>query len=199
MKPKFWLIQRISLPTGGDVHHGQAGGGENSMAKSRSLTASRLFWQTPSIPSVWPRAAVQRVAGAGQRARRRGRRLTRRRTSASRSASRANISTYASRWCQSSPAGPPRWVEAGQDDRTSCFSACSTSTRCSATSSLLNSSISPRSHRRTSVATWSLRLRPVCRRLPAMPTSSVVARPTLRCTSSRSSFHDKAASPDLGG
>ena len=50
-------------------------------------------------------------------------------------------------------------------------------------------SISPRSHRRTSVATWSLRLRPVCRRLPASPTSCVRRASMFRCTSSRSSFH----------
>jgi hypothetical protein len=37
-----------------------------------------------------------------------------------------------------------------------------------------------------SVATWSLRERPVCRRLPASPTSSVRRRSMLRCTSSSS-------------
>jgi hypothetical protein len=56
-------------------------------------------------------------------------------------------------------------------------------------------SISDTSHRRTSVATWSLRLRPVCRRLPASPTSWVSRASMFRCTSSRSSFHSKA--PDL--
>jgi hypothetical protein len=34
-------------------------------------------------------------------------------------------------------------------------------------------SMASRSHRRMSVATWSLRLRPVCRRLPASPTRAV--------------------------
>ena len=48
-------------------------------------------------------------------------------------------------------------------------------------------SIAPRSHSRTSVATWSLRERPVCRRLPASPTSAVSRFSMLRCTSSRSS------------
>ena len=33
----------------------------NSIAKSRSLTASRLFWQTPSMPSV--RATLSRSSG----------------------------------------------------------------------------------------------------------------------------------------
>ncbi len=58
-------------------------------------------------------------------------------------------------------------------------------------------SISPRSHRRTSVATWSLRLRPVCRRLPASPTSAVRRASMFRCTSSRSSFHSNCAGFDL--
>ena len=40
-----------------------------------------------------------------------------------------------------------------------------------------------------SVATWSLRERPVCRRLPASPTSAVRRFSMLRCTSSRSSDH----------
>ncbi|CFU00382.1 Uncharacterised protein [Bordetella pertussis] len=40
-----------------------------------------------------------------------------------------------------------------------------------------------------SVATWSLRERPVCRRLPASPTSSTRRFSMFRCTSSRSSSH----------
>ena len=54
-------------------------------------------------------------------------------------------------------------------------------------------SISPRSHRRRSVATWSLRDRPVCRRLPASPTSAVSRFSMLRCTSS--SAIDQAKRP----
>jgi hypothetical protein len=54
------------------------------------------------------------------------------------------------------------------------------------------SSIASRSHRRMSVATWSLRERPVCRRLPASPTSAVRRFSMLRCTSSSASFHSKA-------
>ena len=54
-----------------------------------------------------------------------------------------------------------------------------------------SASISPRSHSRTSVATWSLRERPVCSRLPASPTSCVSRASMFRCTSSRSSFHSK--------
>jgi hypothetical protein len=49
-------------------------------------------------------------------------------------------------------------------------------------------SIASRSHRRMSVATWSLRLRPVCRRLPASPTSAVRRFSMFRCTSSSSRF-----------
>jgi hypothetical protein len=43
-----------------DVHHADRGGA-NSSAKSRSLTASRLFWHTPSKPSV--RATRSRSSG----------------------------------------------------------------------------------------------------------------------------------------
>ena len=52
-------------------------------------------------------------------------------------------------------------------------------------------SISSRSHSRTSVATWSLRERAVCRRLPASPTSAVSRRSMLRWTSSASSDQRK--------
>src|SRR6185312_8819112 len=48
------------------------------------------------------------------------------------------------------------------------------------------SSIAARSQRRMSVATWSLRERAVCRRLPASPTRSVSLASMLRWTSSRS-------------
>ena len=58
-------------------------------------------------------------------------------------------------------------------------------------------SIASRSHRRTSVATWSLRERAVCSRLPASPTSSVRRRSMLRCTSSRSSDHCELPGADL--
>src|SRR5690606_608759 len=47
-------------------------------------------------------------------------------------------------------------------------------------------SISSRSHRRMSVATWSLRLRPVCSFLPVMPMRSVRRASMFMCTSSRS-------------
>ena len=59
-------------------------------------------------------------------------------------------------------------------------------------------SISPRSHSRRSVATWSLRERPVCRRLPASPTSAVRRFSMLRCTSSSPTDHGEAAGVDLG-
>ena len=55
-----------------------------------------------------------------------------------------------------------------------------------------------RSHSRMSVATWSLRERPVCRRLPASPTSAVSRASMLRCTSSRSRDHDELAARDFG-
>ena len=48
-------------------------------------------------------------------------------------------------------------------------------------------------NRRVSVATWSLRLRPVCRRAPASPTRSMSARSTAMWMSS--SFTSKANSP----
>ena len=53
MKAKFWLIQRISsslMRLMCTMHRLAAA--LNSIAKSRSLTASRLFWHTPSMFSV---------------------------------------------------------------------------------------------------------------------------------------------------
>jgi hypothetical protein len=48
-----------------------------------------------------------------------------------------------------------------------------------------------------SVATWSLRLRPVCRRLPASPTSAVRRFSMLRWTSSSSIAPGEFAALDL--
>ena len=45
---------------------------------------------------------------------------------------------------------------------------------------------------RTPVATWSLRERPVCRRLPASPIRSVSTDSTFMCTSSSDTRHSKA-------
>jgi hypothetical protein len=59
-------------------------------------------------------------------------------------------------------------------------------------------SISPRSHRRMSVATWSLRERAVCSRFPASPTSSVSRASMLRCTSSRSTVQSNVPAAHLG-
>ncbi len=70
-----------------------------------------------------------------------------------------------------------------------CSSARSSSARRSAVSCAVSASIAPRSHSRMSVATWSLRERPVCSRLPASPTRSVSRRSMLRWTSSRSRDH----------
>src|SRR5260221_1520542 len=55
----------------------------------------------------------------------------------------------------------------------------------------VSASISARSHRRMSGATWSLRERAVCSRLPASPASSVSRYSILEWTSSRSSDHSK--------
>ncbi|MNZ92051.1 hypothetical protein D3C78_1110600 [compost metagenome] len=62
MKPKFWLIHRISSSEKRLMctMHSEAAA-LNSMAKSRSLTASRLFWHTPSMPST--RATRSRSSG----------------------------------------------------------------------------------------------------------------------------------------
>jgi hypothetical protein len=52
-----------------------------------------------------------------------------------------------------------------------------------------------------SVATWSLRLRPVCRRLPASPTRAVRRFSMFRWTSSSSRFQlnsPRSISPNLG-
>ena len=65
--------------------------------------------------------------------------------------------------------------------------------RRSAASPATRPSISARSQSRRSVATWSLRERPVCSRLPASPTSAVRRFSTLKWTSSRS--RDQGNSP----
>ena len=71
MKPKFWLIHSTISSASRDTCTMQiAAKAPNSSAKSRSLTASRLFWHRPSKPSACGDAlAVQRIAGAGQRGR----------------------------------------------------------------------------------------------------------------------------------
>src|SRR6185503_14466002 len=73
-------------------------------------------------------------------------------------------------------------------------SAWSRKARSSSATRARSVSISSRSHRRTSVATWSLRERAVCRRLPASPTSAVRRRSMLRCTSSAAT--DQRKRPD---
>ena len=72
----------------------------NSMAKSRSETASIEFSHTPSKPSSF--ATICRSIGnevPASAAAPSGSRFNRLRQSASRCASRASISKYASRWC----------------------------------------------------------------------------------------------------
>ena len=52
MKPKLWLIHRISSSLKRlTCTMASVAAAVNSMAKSRSLTASRLFWQTAARPS----------------------------------------------------------------------------------------------------------------------------------------------------
>ena len=65
---------------------------QNSMAKSRSETASSEFSQTLEAQFGGDEFAVDGVGRAGQRRRPRGRRLVRLRQSAKRSPSRPNIS-----------------------------------------------------------------------------------------------------------
>ena len=71
MKPKLWLIQStISSLRRETCTIARLAADVNSIAKSRSLTASRLFWQTPSMPQrLGDGLAVERVAGAGERGR----------------------------------------------------------------------------------------------------------------------------------
>jgi hypothetical protein len=147
------------------------------MAKSRSLTASRLFWHTPSKPSARAtRLAVQRVAGAGQRG------------GAQRQAvdalahvgqalgvARKHLHIGQQVVAKAHRLRHLQVGEAGHHG-VGVRSAMSTSARCISPAAADQASISPRSHSRTSVATWSLRLRPVCSRLPASPTSCGQAR-----------------------
>ena len=68
MKPKFWLIQMMSssLKRLTCTMHRLAAA-VNSMAKSRSLTASRLFWQTTGNPfaSTMPSVLATRSRSSG--------------------------------------------------------------------------------------------------------------------------------------
>ena len=52
-----------------------------------------------------------------------------------------------------------------------------------------NWSVVARSQSLTSVATWSFRLRPVCKRFPASPILSVRRFSIFKCTSSKSNNH----------
>ncbi|MDT4873048.1 hypothetical protein FQZ97_1082730 [compost metagenome] len=67
-KPKFWLIHRISssLKRLMCTMHNEAAA-VNSIAKSRSLTPSRLFWQTWATPcsSTMPSVRATRSRSSG--------------------------------------------------------------------------------------------------------------------------------------
>ena len=68
MKPKFWLIQMMSSSDRRltcTMHRLAAA--VNSMAKSRSLTASRLFWHTKGAPfaSTMPSVLATRSRSSG--------------------------------------------------------------------------------------------------------------------------------------
>ena len=95
MKPKLWLIHSTSSSLRRETcSMARLAADVNSIAKSRSLTASMLFWHTPSMRSAFATAArssgklVPASAAAPS-----GSRFVRTRTSAMRSASRENIST----------------------------------------------------------------------------------------------------------
>ena len=94
MKPKGGLIQSTSSSASRDTCAiVSASAATNSIAKSRSDTASSEFSATPSNPSS--RATNSRSIGKlvpARAAAPSGRRFTRRRQSARRSASRVNIS-----------------------------------------------------------------------------------------------------------
>ena len=127
-----------------------------------------------------------------------GMRFTRARHSAKRSASRASISNHASMWWPKviGCAGW-RWVKPGSTVSAS-RSAMVRITSCSARIAPAMSSSASRSQSRTAVATWSLRDRPVCRRLPASPIRSVSTDSTFMCTSSSDVRHSKRARLDVG-
>ena len=95
MKPKLWLIQITSSSLRRETCSiARLAADVNSIAKSRSLTASMLFWHTPSMRSAL--ATASRSSGKlvpASAAAPSGSRFVRARTSAMRSASRANIST----------------------------------------------------------------------------------------------------------
>ena len=129
------------------------------------------------------RLAVERVAGAGQRAgAQRRRRSARRRASARRPRSRSSISTYARRWW-ANRTGWAGWMwvcragrrraPLGQGDER----ALDPTTR-------VEPSTARRIQSRRSVATWSLRERPVWSLPATAPSRSVRAASRLRWTSS---------------
>ena len=157
----------------------------NSMAKSRSETASSEFWQIPSKPSSL--AVILRSMGKVVPARAAlpsGIWLIRRRASTRRSVSRYNISNHAITWWPKlTGCAVCKWVKPGMIVSV-CCSAKSSKPLCKRTNRAMILSVSSRSHRRISVATWSLRLRPVCSFLPTAPTISVRRDSTFICTSS---------------
>ena len=71
-------------------------------------------------------------------------------------------------------------------------SAWSNNAKRAAHSEFCKRSMASRINKRKSVATWSLRERAVCNRLPASPTSSISRRSMLKCTSSSSSRQVKS-------
>ncbi len=201
MKPTRGLIQ---ITSSSDMRETcvmiSAAAAQNSMAKSRSDTASSELWQTSSKPSVAGHAqAVDREGGAGQRG------------GAQRQAVDALAAVGHALGVAAEHLDVGQHVvaegdrlrdlhvgEAGHDGVGMLFGQVESAPARSSRSSAVMSSIAARRYRRMSVATWSLRERPVCSRLPASPTSSVRRFSMFRCTSSRSSSHSKLAGVDFG-
>ena len=153
-------------------------------AKSRSLTASHgILAYAVHAERARDALAVERIAGAGQR---RGAQRQAVGAPAHSACARRRGRTFpqASRWwpkltgcatCRCvKPAGSSRRCASARFDQ-----------RQTAAPQQPNDGVdlTPRSHRRTSVATWSLRGCARCRRLPASPTSCVRRASMFRCTS----------------
>mmetsp|Transcript_26324 Transcript_26324/g.36374 ORF Transcript_26324/g.36374 Transcript_26324/m.36374 type:complete len:249 (-) Transcript_26324:387-1133(-) len=166
-----------------------------SRRKSRSETASRLLAMgavKPSICAVRWRSVSNPVPASAQAPK--GEKLRRARQSNRRSRSRSSCSTYArSSCCSRMGCARCRCVYPGTTSP-SLTSASLSRARCALTRAVVTLSMASRVQSRTSVTTWSLRLRAVWSFLPGSPILSMRADSMFMCTSSRACCQTKTPS-----
>ena len=181
------------------MRHRERRGGQNSIAKSRSETASSEFSHTPSKPSSL--ATDSRSIGIARAGERRG--AERQAVHAPAAVgealgvAREHLEVGEQVVAEGHRLRDLQVREARHHGVGVRLGKVEQRARAALRMSAASASIAARRYSRMSVATWSLRERAVCRRLPASPTSSVRRRSMLRCTSSRSIDQAKRARADL--